>query len=579
MLNVASNYKKYAQYALVWGFVIVTAVEIGFKNFLLFHSAVELSCAIIAFAIIFITLNTHHISKNSYVMFLGISYGFIGGFDLLHALYFKGMGVFSGDLANLSSQFWIIGRYLEGISILISFVFLHKVIKPYLTIFIYSACSVFLLLTVLLWQVFPRCYSDLTGLTLFKVISEYIIIAMLIAAMFLLKLNKGKLGSRIFIFLMLSFSTKILSELYLSIYEHLYGASNIAGHIFKLLSLYFVYKAIIEVNLKNPFEFLFSELAATNEHLKDDIIVHETLEEKLREERNLFHKYLSVAGVIFVVISLEQKVLLINRKGCEILGYAEDEIIGKNWFDDFILESAREKVRAKFKCIIAGEMESVESSEVPIRTSSGERRTIYWHHTLLMYDKGNVQASLSSGEDITERKRMEKQLKKYATTDHLTGVLNRGTGMSNLEDHIRICKQTGAHLTVCFVDLNGLKVINDTYGHQEGDEFIVIITSLIKGALGENGAICRLGGDEFLLVLPECTIAQATKVWEQINNKLTLLNTQNLKPYKISTSYGFAEYNPKEEIPIEELISIADNAMYRQKLAHKKELLASGAGR
>ncbi|MEW5804971.1 MAG: response regulator [bacterium] len=132
--------------------------------------------------------------------------------------------------------------------------------------------------------------------------------------------------------------------------------------------------------------------------------------EKLQQERDKAQKYLDMAGVIVIVIDRDQKVSLVNRKGCEISGYAEDEVIGQSCYG-FVPESCKGKLKADFEKMMAGDSESVEYLEIPIVTKNGEERLIAWHNIPLYDENGNFIGSLNSGEDITERKRMEEELR------------------------------------------------------------------------------------------------------------------------------------------------------------------------
>ncbi|MCK4272839.1 PAS domain S-box protein, partial [bacterium] len=105
--------------------------------------------------------------------------------------------------------------------------------------------------------------------------------------------------------------------------------------------------------------------------------------EALREERDKTQRYLDVAGTIFVAIDADQKVSLVNKKGCEILGYKEEKIIGKNWFDNFLPEAVRDKVKSVFTKLMAGNIAPAEYSENPVLTKSGEKRIITWHNAIL----------------------------------------------------------------------------------------------------------------------------------------------------------------------------------------------------
>ena len=135
------------------------------------------------------------------------------------------------------------------------------------------------------------------------------------------------------------------------------------------------------------------------------------VEEEIRKERDRLQKYLDVAGVIIVTLNKRGEITLINRKGCEILGYPKRALIGKNWFDTCIPERFRSKTREAFQQIIAGNLQASEYYENPILTHSGEERIIAWHNTILTDKSGNPIGTLSSGEDITQRKQAEEQIK------------------------------------------------------------------------------------------------------------------------------------------------------------------------
>ncbi|MHC4206289.1 MAG: two-component system sensor histidine kinase NtrB [Planctomycetota bacterium] len=141
-----------------------------------------------------------------------------------------------------------------------------------------------------------------------------------------------------------------------------------------------------------------------------DLTERKKLWDQLREERDKAQKYLSVARVIIVALDIEGRVTLINKMGCEVLNFEEDEIIGNNWFDFYIPERLREEVKILYQKLIAGEVKPAEYYENPILTKGGEERIIAWHNTILKDKTGNIIGTLSSGEDITERKLTEAEL-------------------------------------------------------------------------------------------------------------------------------------------------------------------------
>ncbi len=141
-----------------------------------------------------------------------------------------------------------------------------------------------------------------------------------------------------------------------------------------------------------------------------DITDRKKAEDEIRKQRDRAQQYLDLAGVMFVAINTKGEVTLINQKGLEILGYDEDDVIGQNWFDKFLPERMTEEVKDVSNKILAGEVESVEQYKNSVLTKSGEERMIHWHNVDLKDESGKVIGHLSSGEDITERMKLEEQL-------------------------------------------------------------------------------------------------------------------------------------------------------------------------
>lgn len=148
--------------------------------------------------------------------------------------------------------------------------------------------------------------------------------------------------------------------------------------------------------------------------LSVNISEQKKMEEKVIEEKNKAQQYLNIAEVMLVSTDSSGIVKLINPKGCEILGYSEEEIVGHNWFDNFLPERLREIVKQVSKKVFAGEMESVDYYENEILTKSGDERLIAWHNAVYKDDAGKVIGTLSSGEDITERKKSEERIVRFS---------------------------------------------------------------------------------------------------------------------------------------------------------------------
>jgi len=145
--------------------------------------------------------------------------------------------------------------------------------------------------------------------------------------------------------------------------------------------------------------------------LTQDITERKQYEAMIQYERDREQEYLDISGVIMLAIDCEGTVTLVNRKGCEILGLAREEILGKSWFDDFIPSEDRGGVKAVFEQVMAGEASQAEYHENRIVTASGDIRQITWHNTVLKDPRDQIVGTLSSGEDVTEARAFEQSLR------------------------------------------------------------------------------------------------------------------------------------------------------------------------
>ena len=155
-----------------------------------------------------------------------------------------------------------------------------------------------------------------------------------------------------------------------------------------------------------------------------DISHHKRVELELKKERDRAQSYLNIAGTMIVIIGADQKVLQVNDKGCQILGYSQNEIVGVNWFDHFIPERMRNEDRSYFVQLLAGNIEIPEFYENPVLTKGGEERTLIWHNAVLRDEAGLINGILSSGEDITDRLRIEQELRQ---ANELLEAVTQGT--------------------------------------------------------------------------------------------------------------------------------------------------------
>jgi PAS domain S-box-containing protein len=160
--------------------------------------------------------------------------------------------------------------------------------------------------------------------------------------------------------------------------------------------------------------------------------------EALRAERDRARAYLDVAGVMILALDLEGHIVLINRKGCELLGYAENELLGRSWFETCLPPASRGEVQRLAAQIVAGEEAPVEYHENVVVTHSGDERLIAWHNVALKDHAGRVIGTLSSGEDITAQRRAEALI--HESEERFRALVESSS------DHIFILDAEGCYL-------------------------------------------------------------------------------------------------------------------------------------
>jgi len=183
---------------------------------------------------------------------------------------------------------------------------------------------------------------------------------------------------------------------------------------------------------------------------------------------------------------------------------------------------------------------------------------IYHEHT-------GKQKILLAIEDITERKQLEEKLAAAAITDDLTGLYNR-RGLFVLADKmLKLSKRQRKGIFMLYVDLDNLKLINDSFGHEEGDKVLIESANLLREIYRESDIVARIGGDEFV-VLPVGTDRDSTDaIISRLQDALDTFNSRSNLRYELSLSAGIAYYDPESNLSIGELLAHGDKSMYEHK--------------
>ncbi|MEA2481928.1 MAG: hypothetical protein QOJ07_3850, partial [Thermoleophilaceae bacterium] len=232
-----------------------------------------------------------------------------------------------------------------------------------------------------------------------------------------------------------------------------------------------------------------------------DVTATVEAERNLRDERDRAQRYLEVASTLVVVLDERGRVELMNRQGCELLGFDEQEIIGRDWFTTVVPADGRLNARLAFTRLVSGVEAPSEAVESVVRTRLGEDRKIAWRNAILTDESGRIVSVLRSGEDVTERRLAEAQVAHLAYHDVLTGLPNRAMLEDQLGRDLARARRTGQPLALLYFDLDDFKLVNDSLGHSAGDEVLRETARRVSELTRAGDMLCRQGGDEFLLLL------------------------------------------------------------------------------
>ena len=300
--------------------------------------------------------------------------------------------------------------------------------------------------------------------------------------------------------------------------------------------------------------------------LYEEITTRKNAEIALKNEKEIAQNYLNIVGVMILVIDMQKNVKLINRRGCEILGYEVDEIIGKNWIENFVPQRMKSNINEIGDTLLKQNESTFSYYENPVLTKLGEERLILWNNIPLFDDKGDTVGVLASGEDITERRAYEERIHYLANFDELTGLSNRTQLKILSKNLLSIAKRHQDKMAVVFLDLDHFKDINDSLGHSIGDNLLIQASIRLKSILRDEDILARLGGDEFIVLLPNIDIKGSLSVAQKLLEIFQLPFQIDNHELSVSASIGIAIY-PDDGDDFETLSKNADTAMYRAKKA------------
>ena len=399
----------------------------------------------------------------------------------------------------------------------------------------------------------PETFIAGNGLTPFKVAAEYVIVLIHIASAVLLLLFMGNRQSdneyarNLFI----AVSIMALSELCFTLYANVSDTFNLVGHLYKIIALFFLYKAIFAASVKSPFESL---LGSKN---------------KAETEKELAQSTLSSIGDAVITTDFDGNVLLLNTVAELLTGWTQSEAAGMPLDDVLQLVNqltrlpinnpATHAVRENkiivddpnnYTLLISRDNNefAIEYSAAPIRNTVGDILgcVLIFHNT-------------------TEKFQLMEQISWQAGHDTLTHLPNRTLLSDRITQAIAHAHLQEHMLLVCFMDLDGFKAVNDQHGHELGDKLLIEVAHRLLNVVRSDDTVSRLGGDEFVLLLSEID------TMDEVDILITRILDEMSRPYliaqqtlKISASIGVTVF-PFDSSDTDTLIRHADQAMYEAK--------------
>ncbi len=295
-----------------------------------------------------------------------------------------------------------------------------------------------------------------------------------------------------------------------------------------------------------------------------DITEKKSLESSLAQSQSRFEAVVDAAYDGIISVDQEHKVVLLNNAACEIFQINKADAIGKR-LETLIPHRFREKHADFIKGFGRSPIKSRPmESRVTVMGLRRDGSEFPAEVTIAKIEVGSETEYTAVVRDISERAKLIDELQRAAINDPLTGIYNRRQLTKILHDEIERCRRFEHHMAIAMIDLNGFKVINDTYGHHVGDEVLIAFTEAIKPHLRPVDTVGRWGGDEFLIIWPETTGAAAAKVIDNLRRGLIDV-AERLSTPGIAINFGAGILETDGSVDPDEIMLRSDQLLYRDK--------------
>lgn len=299
-----------------------------------------------------------------------------------------------------------------------------------------------------------------------------------------------------------------------------------------------------------------------------DVTERERANETRRKSEKRYRHLIEHSQGLICTQDLDGNLLSINPAAARALEYEPEEIIGRN-ISEFLAPAHRPFFNLYLQRVKESE---TDSGLFHVVTRSGVER-VWQYHNLRYEEAGQEPYIIGYAQDVTELKDAEREVRNLSMTDELTGLYNRRGFLALTEQQQKVSRRAKNSFSLVYADMDGLKQINDRFGHHEGSAAICRVAEILRNSFRESDIIARLGGDEFTIFVLDSATSNITVPLARLEENLRKYNAQNLHDYPLSLSAGAICVEPEDDSSIEESLGKADSAMYENKKC-KKQVIA-----
>jgi len=296
-----------------------------------------------------------------------------------------------------------------------------------------------------------------------------------------------------------------------------------------------------------------------------DVTGRKQAEEKLQRSEERYRTIIENIEDGYFEVDLKGTMIFCNPSTLRILGYDREELIGMNYRRYMDRETAW-KVYFTFNTLYRTGTPA-KAFDWELISRGGTRIYVETSVSLVRDQEGKPTGFRGIMRDITERKRMEAEIREMSLRDHLTALYNRRGFITLAEQQFKQAHRHDRGMMIVFFDIDDMKGINDSLGHKAGDRALIDAADILRQTFRESDIIARMGGDEFAVLAVDMTEFNIDAFSTRLTQNISAINASKNRPFHLAMSWGTAEYDPRRPASLDQLMSSADELMYRKKKA------------